>query len=133
MSDADSPTGVTWHAWVRKAENDFLCISNNLSATHVPWDTVAFHAQQGVEKLLKVLLVHRGRQPARTHELVSLLALCAGFAPTLGAFEAECRELSMRAVRSRYPDDREETTEVDARALVASALRIRATVLTLLR
>src|SRR5436309_7755862 len=47
MSDADHP-----QAWIEKAESDFLCIENNLAAKRVPWDVVAFHAQQAAEKML---------------------------------------------------------------------------------
>lgn len=36
--------------WVEKAEHDLLNIDNNLAASHVPWDTVCFHAQQAAEK-----------------------------------------------------------------------------------
>lgn len=54
-------------AWIAKAENDFLNIENNLSASRVPWDTVCFHAQQAVEKLLKAFLVRYGQAPPGTH------------------------------------------------------------------
>ena len=35
--------------WVEKSEHDLLNIENNPTASHVPWDTVCFHAQQGAE------------------------------------------------------------------------------------
>ena len=43
-----------YKAWLAKDKNDLLNIENNLAATHVPWDTVSFHAQQAAEKHLKV-------------------------------------------------------------------------------
>ncbi len=70
--------------------------------------------------------------PTRTHDLVALLALSAEVAPSLADFEADCAELTIRAIRSRYPDDREEVTEDDARSLVAKARRIREALLHLL-
>ncbi len=51
MSRPDRPEDAGSRAWVHKADSDFLCIENNLAAAHVPWDAVAFHALQGVEKL----------------------------------------------------------------------------------
>lgn len=63
------------HAWGEKAENDLLCIENNLAGRRVPWDTVVFHAQQAAEKLLKAPLVAAGKAVPRTHDLVALLSL----------------------------------------------------------
>jgi|GEM_PF-7115413 len=40
-------------AWMAKVRSDMLCIENNLAAKHVPWDAVAYHAQQAAEKALK--------------------------------------------------------------------------------
>ena len=133
MSAREAEPGAAWRVWVRKSDNDFLCIENNVAASRVPWDAVAFHAQQAAEKLLKALLVSHGRNPPRTHDLISILAACVEFAPSLATFEPECEQLTIRAVRSRYPDDREEITEADTRALVAGALRMRAAILPLLR
>lgn len=39
--------------WFHKAENDLQNIRNNLAAKEVPMDTVCFHAQQAIEKVLK--------------------------------------------------------------------------------
>ncbi|MFH1115689.1 MAG: HEPN domain-containing protein [Pseudomonadota bacterium] len=74
MNDPES----NFSAWLAKAENDLLNVENNLPASRVPWDTVCFHAQQAAEKLLKAFLVFRGQTPARTHDLVAVLAKCAG-------------------------------------------------------
>ena len=45
-------------AWFEKAEHDLLTIENNLAGSRIPWDMVAFHAQQAAEKYLKGFLVH---------------------------------------------------------------------------
>ena len=70
------PTESNWRSWVAKAENDLLCIRNNLSAEHVPWDVVCYHAQQAAEKMLKAFLASRGRAPRKTHDLIALLGEC---------------------------------------------------------
>lgn len=39
MSDPDDPA-----SWLMKAENDLLCISNNLASAQVPWEAVCYQA-----------------------------------------------------------------------------------------
>lgn len=116
-------------AWVTKAEHDLLNIQNNLAARNVPWDTVCFHAQQVVEKLLKAFLMYQGRDVSRTHDLVALLAQCAEVDRSLVTFEADCHKLTSFGVASRYPDDLFEPTEADTRQLVEAAQRIRTAIL----
>jgi HEPN domain-containing protein len=116
-------------AWVTKAEHDLLNIQNNLAASHVPWDTVCFHAQQAAEKFLKEFLIHRGRDLSRTHDLVALLAQCAEVDRRLAALESDCHKLTSFGIASRYPDDLFEPTEADARQMVEAAQRVRAAVL----
>jgi HEPN domain-containing protein len=110
--------------WLTKAENDLLNIRNNLHAPHVPWDTVCFHAQQAAEKHLKAFLVAKGQLPPRSHDLVSLLALCAESEPALAVLEADCRRLTYYGTTSRYPDEAFEPDEEDGREAFAASLRI---------
>lgn len=42
-----------------------------------PHETMGFHAQQACEKFLKAVLVRHGIVFERTHDLVSLVGLCA--------------------------------------------------------
>ena len=67
---------TAYQAWLTKAERDLLNVENNLAASRTPWGTVCFHAQQATEKVLKAFLVHHGKRPPRTHDLVALLARC---------------------------------------------------------
>lgn len=63
--------------WVEKAENDLINATHTVKLkTDCPTDTVCFHAQQCVEKYLKVLLVLNGIEFARTHQISVLLRLC---------------------------------------------------------
>ncbi len=118
-----------YKAWLAKAKNDLLNIENNLSAGHVPWDTVCFHAQQAAEKVLKAFLVYNGRPLSRTHDLIALLAACVEINPDLASLEEDCRRLSHYAVASRYPDDLYEPSERDAREMVAAARRVHSRIL----
>ncbi len=116
-------------AWLAKACNDLLNITNNLAAEEVPWDTVCFHAQQAAEKLLKAVLTYHEIPPGRTHDLVVLLTECLEVEPSMTDLEEDCRRLTSYAVSSRYPDVVYEPTEQDARAMFAAALRVRDAVL----
>lgn len=64
-------------AWMGKAEEDRLCIRNNLAAAAVPWAAVCFHAQQAVEKYLKAFLIAHAVRVERTHDLAYLLGVPA--------------------------------------------------------
>lgn len=115
--------------WVAKADSDLLNIENNLASRRVPWDTVCFHAQQVVEKMLKAFIVHRGGIPPRTHDLVALLALCLLYDPSVASLEEQCRILSYYAVSTRYPDDLADIGESEGLELVAACREIRAQML----
>ena len=85
-------------AWLRKAHHDLLNIENNLAARDIPWDTVCFHAQQAVEKILKAFLAYHDRDLSRTHDLVALLAQCVEHESNLRELEADCRKLTSYGV-----------------------------------
>jgi HEPN domain-containing protein len=120
---------ANYRSWMQKAESDLLNIENNLAATRVPWDTVCFHAQQSVEKVLKGFLVFHSQTPPRIHDLVALLAACAQIDPSLVTLEADCAKLTDFAILARYPTGVVEPGAEDSHAAVAAALRVRATLL----
>ena len=112
-------------AWFEKAEHDLLVIRKVMVGDDVPWDMVAFHAQQAAEKYFKGYLVSCGVDPPRTHELASLLSLCCDHNPALVAFKDDCEVLSHLGWASRYPDSPTEPDESDARRAVDIAQRVR--------
>ncbi|MBM4046531.1 MAG: HEPN domain-containing protein [Planctomycetes bacterium] len=116
MSDA-----TDHRAWLDKAEEDWLCVRNNLAAEKKPWSCICFHAQQAAEKCLKALLVHRGYFPAKTHDLVELLVPCLQFDAGLDILRSDCRLLTEYAVEVRYPFFEPEVNEDAARQAVAAA------------
>lgn len=93
-----------FQSWVAKAEEDRLCIANNLAAASVPWMIVCYHAQQAAEKYLKALLISRRTRVERTHDLEFLLGECVKHIPDLAGLQNDCQALSAYAVDSRYPD-----------------------------
>jgi HEPN domain-containing protein len=100
----DEVTQEVVRQWLHKADNDLKNISNNLVAVDVPTDTVCFHAQQAVEKLIKAVLVANGRDVYKTHDLVKLLGDVVGLLPGLASFEEQFEEISEYGVGTRYPD-----------------------------
>ena len=116
-------------AWVLKAEHDLTAVELIGLTSDAPWDIVVFHAQQAAEKFLKALLVSRGQQPPKVHDLTKLLTLCVAYAPEMASFADDCFFLSPLAVRSRYPGDEPETAREDAEKGAQIARRIRAAVL----
>jgi HEPN domain-containing protein len=120
MSDPASQ----FQTWVAKAEEDRLCIANNLAASSVPWSVICFHAQQAAEKYLKALLISRGTRVERTHDLEFLLEECRKHDATLSVLLADCQALSSYAVDSRYPDVLGGDIEKIARDAVAMCDRI---------
>lgn len=119
MPNPDDP-----RAWIAKAGSDLLCINNNLHAPTVPWDAVAYHAQQAAEKMLKACLVHKGIEVPRSHDLGRLLGECLTAGIPLAHLAGDCDLLTPYGVAVRYPGDEPEVIESDARAAVEAAYRI---------
>lgn len=110
---ADAKEEIT-RQWLHKAANDLRNISNNLSAEEVPTDTVCFHAQQAIEKLLKAVLVANAKEVTKTHDLVRLLSDVADFLPELLPFELQLEEVSEYGVAVRYPNGFSDPTLAEA-------------------
>lgn len=111
-------------AWIERAEEDFRIASMSLGAANPATGAVCFHAHACVEKLLKALIVKRGRHPSRTHSLPDLLSLQA---PGVGndSFTIRgCALLQRLYPGSRYPGEPMPTLE-DARGAFEAARLMR--------
>lgn len=117
--------------WVLKAEGDLLTATHTLKlGRRCPTDTVCFHAQQCAEKYLKALLVLRGFDFPKTHDLEALAArLRNGGKPRLSP--DDLARLKRYATVTRYPGA-EEIPLAEARGAVAAARRVRKVIRTLL-
>ena len=69
--------------WRTKAQSDRAAVEILTASDRCPPDTVCFHCQQSVEKLLKALLSLNGIETPRTHDLRRLIRLAEPFAPDL--------------------------------------------------
>ena len=89
--------------WLLKAENDLRTAEHTLTLNIAcPTDTVCFHAQQCVEKSLKVLLVLAGQDFPKTHDLEQLFAMLpAGV--TVALSDEDLARLTDYATAARYP------------------------------
>jgi HEPN domain-containing protein/predicted nucleotidyltransferase len=58
-------------AWLREAQDELD--SAVILRDHGKFRGACLHGQQCVEKLMKALLLEKGRRPARTHDLIELL------------------------------------------------------------
>jgi HEPN domain-containing protein len=113
-----------YRAWLDKADEDLLCIQNELAAARKPWSVICFCAQQAAEKHLKAFLVFHRVPPERTHDLTALLAACVPLEKSLASLETDCRALNSFAVDIRYPDLRPTDEETMTREAVAASERI---------
>jgi hypothetical protein len=69
--------------FARKAGSDEIALAKLTDDPDVPDDLIGFHAQQGLEKLLKAALAHAGVAPPHIHDLGELVArlVDVGFSP----------------------------------------------------
>ncbi len=67
--------------WRVKAQSDWDAVEILTSSKRCPTDTVCFHCQQFVEKLLKALLTRHDIEAPKTHDLRRLIQLALPFAP----------------------------------------------------
>lgn len=130
MKKADAAIVVV-REWLAKAENDLLAATHTLKlGRRCPTDTVCFHAQQCAEKYLKALLVFRGHDFPKTHDLEALAAYL-GNGRNLGLSPDELANLKRYATVTRYPGA-ESISLAEARRAVAAAKRIRKAIRVLL-
>ena len=95
----------------------------------MPTDTICFHAQQAIEKVLKAVLVAHGQNVSKTHDLVRLLTDVLEFMPELSFFEDRLEEISEYGVAVRYPNGFAEPTLDEAVRAYETASEVKKTVL----
>jgi HEPN domain-containing protein len=91
----------------RKAAGDEDVVRRLIDIPEVVDETLGFHAQQAVEKLIKAVLVRNGVAYDRTHNIAYLLTLLdgAGVDQPTGVSQEDLIALSPWAVQFRYDDD----------------------------
>ena len=101
--------------WLAKAESDWSTIEILTASDHCPTESVCFHCQQYVEKLLKAFLTHKGIEAPKTHDVRRLVQLATPFESKLAGLAEESDTLTIHGVQSRYPGDllRVDTAEME--------------------
>jgi len=118
MLEANDP-----FAWVAHAEEDFTLARAALKRKQPLAFGACFHAQQCAEKYIKALLISKGADFPKTHDLLMLSSLCSGNGIFLEIDPKHLNTLTDYAVRTRYPGN-SPTTE-DAKEAIELAKMIR--------
>ena len=107
--------------WAGKAEADLLA-ATELEAQMLA-DIVCFHCQQCAEKYLKALIVARGGEPDRTHDLLALVAPATGDESLAQDVVKTLQMLNPFSVTIRYP--KADATPEEATRAIEGARMIR--------
>lgn len=107
---------------LRKLVSDWLCKANddvrvvNLLSENACGlaNTIAFHAQQAVEKYLKAFLTWHQIPFPKTHDIERLLSLIESVDAALAKSLADTSVLTVYGVEIRYPGDRQEASAEEA-------------------
>ncbi len=92
--------------WVLKADNDLKTAKDEINTDRPATDTICFHAQQSVEKLLKAFLTYSGLHIGLTHNLMGFIEMCKGVDEAFDSlYKLNVPELNEYAIDVRYPDD----------------------------
>lgn len=114
--------------WIARGEDDLLVARHTLTIPEAcPYQLVAFHAQQCVEKYLKAFLVLRGVDFPYTHNIAHLLELC-GNESNWASRLTDAEELTPFAITARYPGDSDGVDAGEARRAIVIAESVRETV-----
>ncbi len=109
--------------WLRHAESDLALARAAAGLPDVLPEQMAFHAQQAVEKALKALLVDRGVDFPRTHDLQELMDLVSEIGEAVPTGLQEAVGLTPFAVQYRYPGDEDPLGAEEARFAIDLAGR----------
>ncbi|OGU42579.1 MAG: hypothetical protein A2X61_17120 [Ignavibacteria bacterium GWB2_35_12] len=110
--------------WQYKAENDIKTAQQLLESDEPVTDSVCFHAQQAVEKFLKMYLVYEGIEPVKTHIISELLVLCIKKSDDFSSLN-DVNYLTEYAVSMRYPDDFYIPIVEEAEQALEDAIKVR--------
>jgi HEPN domain-containing protein len=89
--------------WLARAKSS-LALSGNKTSDDVFYEDLCFQAQQAVEKALKALILYLGKEPDKTHNIVTLIK-CLPWHINIPETVAEAVTLNDYAVQTRYPGD----------------------------
>jgi HEPN domain-containing protein len=118
MSEANDPL-----AWAASAEEDFVLARTAVRRKQPLASGACFHAQQCAEKYVKALLISKGADFPKTHDLLLLNNLCSTNGILLEIDPRHLNTLADYAVRTRYPGN--DPTAEDAKEAIELAKLVR--------
>lgn len=108
MSGTDSnERRIEAQRWLSIADQDLLAARNGLSVSPRLIGIAAYHCQQAAEKIVKGVLVAKGVDFPKTHDLAKLSALVTPAAPALAAAFAVFEPITVWGFAYRYPFEEE--------------------------
>ena len=107
--------------WRVKAQSDWDAVEILTASKRCPTDTVCFHCQQFVEKLLKAFLTKNNIEAPKTHDLRRLIQLAQPLAPELSLLADVSDELTIHGVETRYPGELRQIKKSEMKRVVELA------------
>ena len=111
-------------SWLRKANHDLGMAKLALESGAEFTDSICFHCQQYVEKMLKAYLISKDIIFIKTHSLSYLVDLIAEQEIVSEEIYRISESLESYAVLVRYPADGYEPTHEDAKEAYLNAIRV---------
>lgn len=119
MPPEDSPLGEA-RVWLRRAQGN-LARARQPKPAEAFWEDLCFDAQQAAEKALKAVLILKGQDFPKTHNVGTLVSLLEGAGETVPDELRKASRLTNYATVCRYPGDAEPVTEDQFREAVTLA------------
>jgi HEPN domain-containing protein len=107
--------------WLTRAQVDWQTVEILTAHGDSPGESICFHCQQYVEKLLKAFLTQQSIEAPKTHDLRRLVQLALTRAPEISRLAAAADLLTEHAVAMRYPDEWHELEPEEVQEMVAVA------------
>src|SRR5712692_6773965 len=122
MPPEESSVG-TPQEWLRRAKSN-LARAKQPEPDEALWEDLCFDAQQAVEKAFKAVLVFRGVDFPKTHNIRVLLSLLDSAGQQIPQELRKAIGLTIYATVSRYPGEAEPVTEDEYHEAVALAEQV---------
>ena len=107
--------------WRAKALSDWTTVEILLESEQCPADTICFHCQQYIEKLLKAVLTYHNIEAPKTHDLRRLIQLAEPCTQELSQFANKSDILTAHGVETRYPGDYREINNNEMNEVITFA------------
>jgi len=113
----------TAQEWLKRAKGN-LALAKQPKPKEAFWDDLCFDAQQAVEKSMKAVLIDRGIDFPKTHNIRALLELLDPTGSEISKEIWQAISLTQYAVETRYPGPAEPVTRNEYRQAVALAQKV---------